>query len=140
MSLIGPRPEDSCFVDLHKEAFERILTVRPGITGWTQLLFVDERRLIDSDDAVGCYIDRLLPRKVELDLLYASNRRLGHDFKLLLWTPLVLLFRCEIVFVREAREFRLIRPGGNGSVHIPLTDDGVGGSNVRVSPVPSHSE
>jgi lipopolysaccharide/colanic/teichoic acid biosynthesis glycosyltransferase len=33
MSLIGPRPEDPAFVALHADAYERILAVRPGITG-----------------------------------------------------------------------------------------------------------
>jgi lipopolysaccharide/colanic/teichoic acid biosynthesis glycosyltransferase len=126
MSLIGPRPEDDRFVNLHRDAFETILEVRPGISGWTQLLFIDERRMIGTGDAVRCYIDQILPRKVELDLLYAMNRRLVDDLKLLVWTPLAMLFHFELVFLPEARQFRLTRPSAARPATIPAP---------RISPV-----
>jgi len=127
MSIIGPRPEDARFVDLHHDAFQQIVRVRPGISGWTQLLFIDERQLIASAEAVQAYAERLLPAKVELDLLYATHRRFIHDMKLILWTPLVMLSRFEVVFIPALRQFRLIRtaaPTGNP----PLSTHTTGGT------------
>ena len=42
MSLVGPRPEDPTFVALEREAYDEILSVRPGITGLSQLAFARE--------------------------------------------------------------------------------------------------
>ncbi|AEH09711.1 sugar transferase [Candidatus Protofrankia datiscae] len=101
MSLVGPRPEDPRFVALHPRAYQEILTVRPGLSGWTQLVFRDEGDLIGAGqdgDPVRRYVDDLLPEKVRLDRLYAADRRLTTDCKLLLWTPLVLFCRFDIEY------------------------------------------
>jgi lipopolysaccharide/colanic/teichoic acid biosynthesis glycosyltransferase len=140
MSLIGPRPEDARFVELHREEFERILKVRPGISGWTQLVFIDETRLIGSEDAMASYVSQLLPRKVEFDLLYSSKRRFVHDVKLLLWTPLVMMSRFEVVFLPESREFRLVRRPAHARTDIPLLTDSVGETTVPTPRAPLPSE
>ena len=47
MSLVGPRPEAAEFVALHPRDYGEILSVPPGITGLSQIAFVDERRILD---------------------------------------------------------------------------------------------
>src|SRR5438874_1203967 len=51
MRLVGPRPEDPRFVALYRpEQKMRVLSVPPGITGPSQLLFFDEEALLRSAD------------------------------------------------------------------------------------------
>jgi lipopolysaccharide/colanic/teichoic acid biosynthesis glycosyltransferase len=73
MSLVGPRPpipyEFSCYDLWHRE---RVLAVRPGITGPWQ---VDGRSRVKFDDMV------------RMDLRYARSWSLWGDLKLLLRTP-----------------------------------------------------
>jgi lipopolysaccharide/colanic/teichoic acid biosynthesis glycosyltransferase len=93
MSIVGPRPEEERFVALHRDDYARILSARPGITGWTQLVYVDEMRsLAPADDPVTYYIETLLPDKVRIDLLYVDSARPIDDLKVMLWTPLVTMF------------------------------------------------
>lgn len=90
MSMVGPRPEADQFVAMHGEAYTRILSVRPGITGWAQLVYADENRLLASaSDPVAYYVETLLPDKVRIDEMYVDGARATTDLKMLLWTPLV---------------------------------------------------
>ena len=82
MSLVGPRPEDDAFVARHADAYHRrILTVRPGIFGLSQLAFARENSILDSADPVGHYVARILPQKVALDQLYAAEHDLWLDVR-----------------------------------------------------------
>src|SRR4051794_35387309 len=73
MSLVGPRPEDPRFVAMRPEDFEEILTIRPGLTGLSQLAFAEERSILAGKDPIACYTTRLLPQKCALDRLYARK-------------------------------------------------------------------
>jgi lipopolysaccharide/colanic/teichoic acid biosynthesis glycosyltransferase len=101
MSLVGPRPEDPLFVSLHPQDYARILRVRPGITGWSQLAFADERRILGDADPMTDYVDRILPAKVRLDCRYAEHARLRHDLAVLLWTAVVLVTGVEVAVDRR---------------------------------------
>jgi lipopolysaccharide/colanic/teichoic acid biosynthesis glycosyltransferase len=83
MNLIGPRPEDPRFVDFDNPLHRTVFTSKPGITGLTQLAFVDEVSLLGSDDATAdrLYRELILPRKVALDATYLSRR----SWRLDLW-------------------------------------------------------
>lgn len=100
MSLVGPRPEDPAFVALHREDYDRILSVRPGITGLSQLAFADEGSILDERDIVRDYVERILPQKIELDTLYADAYRLRLDFAVLRWTLFVMLARKPVAVHR----------------------------------------
>jgi lipopolysaccharide/colanic/teichoic acid biosynthesis glycosyltransferase len=102
MSLVGPRPEDAVFVALHQTTYrDVILRVRPGITGVTQLAFVREGALLDPHDRVGDYETRLLPRKVELDLLYVQRRSVWMDMRILYWTIVAIVFSRDVAVNRK---------------------------------------
>jgi lipopolysaccharide/colanic/teichoic acid biosynthesis glycosyltransferase len=112
MSLVGPRPEDPRFTELHSGAYQDIVSVRPGLTGCTQLVWVDESQLLPAArDPIQWYVDDVLPWKVALDLAYATRPRLGTDARILLWTPFVLLLGLAVVVDRERHELRLVRRG-----------------------------
>ena len=91
MSIVGPRPEAPEFVALHADAYEQILSVRPGITGLSQLAFAEERSILDQSDLVADYVGRILPQKVGLDSLYACNYGLLMDLKVLTWTAAAMV-------------------------------------------------
>jgi lipopolysaccharide/colanic/teichoic acid biosynthesis glycosyltransferase len=91
MSLIGPRPEHLGFVARHASAYQRILSVRPGLTGWSQLAFADERVALSGSNPLERYLEGILPHKVALDRLYASRCRLRRDLAISLVTLLVVL-------------------------------------------------
>jgi len=86
MSLVGPRPEDPAFVALRSADYERILTVRPGITGPSQIVFADEGRMLEGPDPVATYVESVFPMKIALDRLYARRRSFSGDLQLLAHT------------------------------------------------------
>ncbi|MGH3041408.1 MAG: sugar transferase [Gaiellaceae bacterium] len=101
MSLVGPRPEDPGFVQLERQLYETILSVRPGITGLTQLAFARESEILDPHDRVGDYLKRLLPQKARLDCLYVARRSARLDLKILAWTAIAVLMRRDVAVHRE---------------------------------------
>lgn len=101
MSIVGPRPEDPMFVRLHDGAYDRILSVRPGVTGISQLAFADERKILDANDPVGDYVERILPQKVGLDTMYAESYRLRMDLAVIWWTVVALLLRRPVAVHRS---------------------------------------
>ena len=121
MSLVGPRPEDPRFVACHPEAYEEVLSVRPGITGWTQLVLADEGALLaEADDPVQLYVDEILPAKVALDAAYVGAGGVLLDAKVLAWTGLVLVFGFAVVVDADRRELRLVRPPAEVPVAVPV--------------------
>ena len=88
MSLVGPRPEAPVIVQQYSEEQREVLHVRPGITGPTQLVSLDEAERLPKDgDSTDYYVRHLLPRKLEMDLQYVRTRTFAEDLRLLLRTP-----------------------------------------------------
>jgi lipopolysaccharide/colanic/teichoic acid biosynthesis glycosyltransferase len=109
MSLVGPRPEVAEFVGLHPEDYAEILSVRPGITGLSQIAFVDERRILDPADPVGHYVSRILPQKVALDRMYANRRSLAFNLRILFWTAATLLVGFDVAVHRDTGKMNIRR-------------------------------
>jgi lipopolysaccharide/colanic/teichoic acid biosynthesis glycosyltransferase len=110
MSLVGPRPEDAGFVELCADEYRHILTVRPGITGLSQLAFARESEILDPDDRHGHYVSKLLPAKARIDCLYVSRRTLVMDLKVLFWTAAAVLLRLEVAVNRQSGRLTRRRP------------------------------
>jgi lipopolysaccharide/colanic/teichoic acid biosynthesis glycosyltransferase len=100
MSLVGPRPESPSWVSLWPADYEAILTVRPGITGYTQLAFAREGSILDPRDPEHHYLNGLLPQKVALDRLYAECPSLRRDLWIIGATIVTLLFRQPVAVDR----------------------------------------
>lgn len=109
MSLVGPRPEDPSFVSLHDQTYAQILSVRPGVTGLSQLAFAEERTILDQANLVGDYIDRILPQKVELDLLYSAAYGIRMDLGVLGWTVVAILLGRQVAVHRATGTLSLRR-------------------------------
>jgi lipopolysaccharide/colanic/teichoic acid biosynthesis glycosyltransferase len=101
MSLVGPRPEDPSFIALHRDDYEQILSVKPGITGYCQLAFARESEILDENDRERHYVERILPQKVALDCLYAAERSFVVDLKILWWTAMAVVLSREVAVNRE---------------------------------------
>jgi lipopolysaccharide/colanic/teichoic acid biosynthesis glycosyltransferase len=109
MSLVGPRPEDPAFVDLYRQEYDEIVSVRPGITGLCQLAFMREGAILDSEERLTKYVSQLLPAKVDLDVLYARNRSVAMDLRILAWTAVAVLFRRDVAVHRGSGRLGLRR-------------------------------
>ncbi len=82
MSLIGPRPERPEFVTLLEEKvphYRARLAVRPGITGWAQVM----------GNYAGSVEESL--HKLEYDLYYVKHQSVVLDLQIVLKTPLVMV-------------------------------------------------
>jgi len=90
MGLVGPRPEDPALVDAADPRWARVLSVRPGITGPTQLVWARrETALLGSPDPVGAYRRDVLPAKLASDARYVAERSVAGDLRVLAATLLV---------------------------------------------------
>jgi lipopolysaccharide/colanic/teichoic acid biosynthesis glycosyltransferase len=96
MALVGPRPEDPGYVAFYPDEFREILSVRPGITGLTQIQYRHEQRLLVGPDFEEQYRNVLLPEKISIDRYYAERRSIGLDLKILGWTVVAILRGAEL--------------------------------------------
>lgn len=87
MSLVGPRPEVSKYVALYNNEQKRVLSVKPGITDWASIIFVDESRLLaTNDDPEDFYIRTIIPMKISHNLKYIDHHNLWTDIRILFYT------------------------------------------------------
>ena len=107
MSLVGPRPEDSRFVEEHAEDYDTILGVRPGMTGLSQIAFAEESRILDDENPLVHYLERILPQKVGLDRMYALRRNLVLDLRILFWTTAAVIMRKQVAVHRGSGRMNL---------------------------------
>jgi lipopolysaccharide/colanic/teichoic acid biosynthesis glycosyltransferase len=107
MSVVGPRPEDPSFARLHDEAYQAILSVRPGITGLSQLAFAEEQQILEAQDPIGYYVGRILPQKVGLDTLYTESYGLRRDLSVIFWTIVAVALRKPVAVHRATGDMRV---------------------------------
>ena len=87
MSLVGPRPEVRRYVDLYTPEQRKVLSVRPGITDYASIEYIDENRLLaQSDDPDKTYIEEIMPAKIALNMRYINHQKYGEYLKIILLT------------------------------------------------------
>lgn len=87
MSLIGPRPELLKYVKQYKGEEKDILQVRPGITDYSSIEFINLDEIVGGEaNADEIYEQRVLPEKNKLRVKYAHTVSFSTDIKLLFLT------------------------------------------------------
>lgn len=87
MSLVGPRPEVRRYVNLYDEEQKKVLAVRPGITDYASIEYMDENVLLErSDNPDMTYIKDIMPEKIRLNMRYINNPTLIEYFKIIFLT------------------------------------------------------
>ena len=87
MSLVGPRPEVRKYVELYTEEQRRVLSVRPGITDYASIEYVDENTILgQAEDADSAYVEQILPDKICYNMKYIEHRSLKEYFKIIFLT------------------------------------------------------
>jgi len=92
MSFVGPRPEVPKYVAMYDENQKKVLDVKPGITDWASLKYINESDLLaKSKDAEALYINEIMPAKLNLNLKYITERSFWIDLQIL-WKTVVKVF------------------------------------------------
>lgn len=87
MSLVGPRPEVKKYTDLYTEEQKQVLQVRPGITDWASIKYVDENKILgESKDPDDAYVNLIMPNKIKLNMVYIQHQTLREYFKIIFTT------------------------------------------------------
>ena len=112
MRFIGPRPEVPQYVN--KDSFSFLNKIKPGLSGYSSILFRNESEIwsmIDSDDPY----DNILKIKVGLDKYYVNKKSFFEDLKLVGITIISLFipkrmghyFIIRLLKIEDNGEFKL---------------------------------
>jgi lipopolysaccharide/colanic/teichoic acid biosynthesis glycosyltransferase len=89
MSLVGPRPNVSRETELYTREEKKLLSVRPGITDISSIVFADEGSILEGKpDPDLAYNQIIRPWKSRLGILYVERRSLWLDIRLIFLTLL----------------------------------------------------
>ena len=87
MSFVGPRPEVRKYVELFRKDYEKLLTIRPGITDPASIHFSDEENVLSSSvNWEETYMTKILPEKIRLAEAYVDNHTILTDIRLIVQT------------------------------------------------------
>jgi lipopolysaccharide/colanic/teichoic acid biosynthesis glycosyltransferase len=87
MSLVGPRPEVRKYVSMYTKDQLSVLDVRPGITDYASIEYMDENELLaKSDHPEETYIKEIMPAKLRLNVKYIQERSFVGDVGIIIRT------------------------------------------------------
>ena len=94
MSIVGPRPEVRKYVDMYTPEQMRVLSVRPGLTDYASIRYVNENEILAaSDNPEETYIHEIMPDKLALNLQYIEEQSAWIDIKIMLKTLKAIVVR-----------------------------------------------
>jgi lipopolysaccharide/colanic/teichoic acid biosynthesis glycosyltransferase len=94
MSVVGPRPNVKRETDLYTAEERRLLSVKPGITDYSSIVFSDEGDILkDQADPDIAYNQLIRPGKSKLGLAYIQHRSLLLDLQLCVLTAMAIVSR-----------------------------------------------
>ena len=105
MSFIGPRPELLRYTDAYEGAEKLILKVRPGITDYSSIEFINLDEIVGSENADEYYEKYVLKKKNLLRIKYAATVSFATDLKLF-WSTVwgVIKKALNFIFVRKEND------------------------------------
>ena len=92
MSLVGPRPNVKTEVDLYTEIEKNLLSVKPGITDFSSIVFSDEGKILENKENPDLSYNQLIrPWKSRLGLIYVKHQSILLDLELMIFTLVALI-------------------------------------------------
>ncbi len=74
MSLVGPRPEVRRYVAEYKDEQLEVLNVKPGITDYASIEFVNENDILSrAENPERAYIEEVMPAKLRLNRKFIDH-------------------------------------------------------------------
>ena len=102
MSILGPRPEVRKYVDMYTPEQMRVLSVRPGLTDYASIRYVNENEILAaSSDPERTYIEDIMPDKLNLNLKYIDEQSFWTDVKIILQTIIAIINRKTVSLRRN---------------------------------------
>lgn len=134
MSLVGPRPNLKRETDLYTAEEKILLTVKPGMTDFSSIVFSDEGEILkDKADPDVAYNQLIRPWKSRLGIFYVERRSLILDMKLVLLTVLAIfnrkaaLERVQVILRAMGAPEELVRVAGRRDSLVPYPPPGMAG-------------
>lgn len=98
MSLVGPRPNVKRETDLYTSEERELLSVRPGVTDFSSIVFSDEGEILQGAADPDLEYNRIIrPWKSRLGILYVRNKGVFLDLILVLLTVLAIISRVNAI-------------------------------------------
>jgi lipopolysaccharide/colanic/teichoic acid biosynthesis glycosyltransferase len=92
MSLVGPRPNTNSEIELYTHLEKKLLSVRPGITDFSSIVFSDEGEILkDKKNPNLSYNQLIRPWKSRLGLIYIEKQSLFLDLKIIIYTVVAII-------------------------------------------------
>ena len=92
MSLVGPRPNVKPEVDLYTAIEKNLLSVKPGITDFSSIVFSDEGKILENKENPDLSYNQLIrPWKSRLGLIYIKHQSMFLDLELMIFTLVALI-------------------------------------------------
>ena len=101
MSLIGPRPELIRYVEQYRDEELEILQVRPGITDYSSVEFINLDEIVGTENADEMYEKYVLKKKNALRVKYARTVSFQTDVYILFMTIAAVLKKAFGFIVRK---------------------------------------
>ena len=91
MSLVGPRPQVIYYTNKYKGDYKLILSVKPGLTDFATLYFLDMDKVLGSENVDEKYATEIEPIKNSLRLKYVKEKNFLLDIRILVETAFSLI-------------------------------------------------
>jgi lipopolysaccharide/colanic/teichoic acid biosynthesis glycosyltransferase len=91
MSFVGPRPQVKYYVDFYTEEEKISLNVRPGMTDYASIRYINQEDLVDEKNVDKSYQEKIEPEKNRLRIKYAKDNSLFIDVKIILITIITII-------------------------------------------------
>ena len=100
MSLVGPRPNVKRETDIYTKLEKGLLTVKPGITDFSSIVFSDESEILKNvDDPDITYNQLIRPWKSRLGLFYIKKQSFLVDLIVIVLTFINIFSRRKSLFL-----------------------------------------
>jgi len=94
MSFVGPRPEVRKYVEMYNESQRHVLDVKPGLTDYASIEYMDENDLLaQSDQPERTYIEEIMPAKLNHNMRYIQDQSFITDMKIIFRTITKIISR-----------------------------------------------